>query len=99
MTKPTIHLNGTGAQDLLDQYRTAMEALQAASEAHANASPNARDYYPQGGDAYTTARREHDSRAERLEAISDEITELAIHCADAVAEREARKAEREARCA
>ena len=82
MTKPTIHMNGTSAKDLLEQYRTAMEALSAAGDALAKCGPNGRDYYPQGPDAIGTAMDEHRSRRLRLEAIYDEITELAIHCSD-----------------
>ncbi len=87
MTKPTIHLNGTSAKDLLEQYRAAMEAISAAGDALAKCGPNGRDYYPQGPEAVGKAIDEHRSRRQRLEAIYDEITELAIHCADAAQDR------------
>jgi len=40
------------------------------------AAPNARDYYPQGPDAYAQAAREHGSRIERLRAVLEEIAQL-----------------------
>jgi len=83
MTKPTIHLNGTSAKDLLEQYRNAMEAISAAGDALAKCGPNGRDYYPQGPEAIGKALDEHRSRRQRIEVIYDEITELAGHAADA----------------
>lgn len=99
MTKPTIHMNGTSPDDLLEQYRNAMDAIQAAGEMLAQCGPNGRDYYPQSPEALTSAIDEHRSRRERIEAVFEEVQELAMHCMDAVEERAARKAEREARYA
>jgi hypothetical protein len=82
MTKPTIHMNGTSGKDLLEQYRNAMKALGAAFDALSKCGPNGRDYYPQGQEAILAALDEHRSRRERLSAIYDEITEIAVHCVD-----------------
>ena len=89
---PTIHLNGTSPQDLLDGYRAAMDAVQAAGEALAKCGPNGRDYYPQGPDAIGVAADQHRMRREAVMAVYDELVALAIHCNDAVMEREARRA-------
>jgi hypothetical protein len=35
--------------------------------------PNARDYYPQGDDAFQQAVREHNARVRRLREVSDEL--------------------------
>ena len=62
-TLPTIHLNGTGAKTLYEEYRTARHAIGAALDALAAATCNARDFYPQETGAWERAR------AERQEAF------------------------------
>jgi hypothetical protein len=57
-TIPTIHLNGTGATTLRDEYAAAYDALKKAREAFASTTCNGRDFYPQGSDAYYQARDE-----------------------------------------
>ena len=56
MIIPTVHLNGTSGQDLLEQQQAVLDALLAVREAMMAATPNARDYYPQGEDAFGEAR-------------------------------------------
>lgn len=76
---PTIHLNGTGARNLLAQYLAAAKALREASEALRAAAPHARDYYPQGDDAYWVARHEHDERVAAVSRVADDIDRLVQH--------------------
>lgn len=76
---PTVHLNGTSKDQLLAQLCDAGDALRSAITALANASPNARDYYPQGNSACRLAADQHASRMQRLESVLDELTE--IQCA------------------
>lgn len=83
MQKPTIHLNGTGRDSLIEQQCNAARSLRAALEALGEAAPNARDYYPQGGDAYPAARAEHESRVSRVRAVLEEVEALAEEIADA----------------
>lgn len=45
MMKPTVHLNGTSGEALLEQITDASNAISTAIDGLANASPNARDYY------------------------------------------------------
>ena len=54
-TFPTLHLNGTGKNDLRDGYADAYDAIDKAIEALANAELNGRDFYPQGPGAYSQA--------------------------------------------
>lgn len=82
MIKPTIHLNGTSANALLDQYTTAGDAVRLALEALGNAAPNGRDYYPQGPAAFEQARKEHDARTAKLREVLVDLGELAEHVAD-----------------
>jgi hypothetical protein len=83
-TFPTIHLNGSDGETLLAQYLAALKALQAAAAAHDAASPNARDYYVQGPDAYAAAREEHVNRAQRLASITAELEAICIRVSDDV---------------
>jgi hypothetical protein len=73
LTVPTVHINGTSRDELLEQIRDAYLAIGKAMEALAKASPNGRDYYPQGDEACRAARKEHQSRAERLASVRDEL--------------------------
>jgi hypothetical protein len=55
MLIPTVHLNGTSGEDLLDQYGSAVEAVREAIDAVCDTGPNARDYYVHGADAVLAA--------------------------------------------
>jgi len=57
---PLIHLNGTSATDLEAQMRVCCDALRAAMNALYQASPNARDYYPLGDEAFAEAKSRHE---------------------------------------
>lgn len=73
---PTLHLNGTGRNDLLRQSREACRALERAIEAMSEATPHGRDYYPQGPDATNAARNAHVARMDALRAVLAEQTEI-----------------------
>ena len=77
MTKiPTVHLNGTGRDELLTQVREAHTAICDAIDALYVAAPHGRDYYTQGDDAYPAARTEHLARLSKLQAVRDEVWEI-----------------------
>lgn len=78
MAVPTIHLNGTNPDRLIDDLCTASNALDAAYQALKVTSPNGRDYYLQGADALNEAEREHRSRLSRVDQVKNEIDELAL---------------------
>jgi hypothetical protein len=90
-------MNGTNPDDLLEGYRTALDALADAQDALAECGPNSRDYYPQGAEAISLAQAEHWKRRGMLTAIHDEIQELAMFCMGAIDERNDRDRERDAR--
>lgn len=78
LTVPTVHLNGTGARGLLDQYEAAVHAVEHALTVLSQSAPHGRDYYVQKDTAaYTKARGEHDARVIRLKTVSDEL--IALH--------------------
>lgn len=82
MMMPTVHMNGTGKETLLNDHVDAMAAIRGAMEALRKAAPNARDYYVQGDDAYTKAREEYSARQQKLADVLDELEVIASHLAD-----------------
>ena len=78
MMVPSIHLNGTSKNELLEQQIEALRALRAAIAALRQAAPNGRDYYPQGTAAAARALAEHSRRLDKLHAIHAEIGGLAL---------------------
>lgn len=76
MLVPTVHLNGTTGEVLLDQYTSAAHAVQKAIDAVCDSGPNARDYYVQGPDAGLAAQREHEERVKALKGVRDELAAI-----------------------
>lgn len=78
LTVPTVHLNGTACDSLLDAHCGAGSALRAALDALELTAPNPRDYYPQGDAAFAAAKREHADRVGRLRSVLAELEALAV---------------------
>lgn len=89
MLIPTVHLNGSSGQVLLDQYAAAAEAVRKALDAVCDACPNARDYYVQGSDAALAAQREHESRVTALKRVRLELVALVEGIQDQIDAKEA----------
>jgi hypothetical protein len=81
-TLPTIHSNGTGAQSLADEYLAVVRALRLAGEALDNATCNARDFYPQGHEAWTVARKERDETFRKLREVKQYADAWLEHISD-----------------
>ena len=80
---PIIHLNGTGAQNLAEDYTEAWIALNNAIEVlHLRTNPNGRDYYLIGDNAFTKARAEHALRLQKLHEVKAQLQAIASHAAD-----------------
>jgi hypothetical protein len=80
---PTVHLNGTSKESLLEQLRRAVEAVNRASDAVSSASPHGRDYYVQADpDAFTMAARQHAARIIKLRDIAKELEDIAVGVLD-----------------
>tara|TARA_Y100000310_G_C20285717_1_gene624766 strand:+ start:230 stop:493 length:264 start_codon:yes stop_codon:yes gene_type:complete len=74
---PTLHLNGSGQQNLYDQFSDATEALRNAIETMRRMTPNGRDYYVQGdADCYREAMAQHEARVLKVSGVLEEIEEL-----------------------
>lgn len=78
MIAPTIHLNGTSRESLLEALETAYRKLGEAYDALKQTAPNGRDYYPQGPNAIGQATSEHFARLKRIDEVRDELEALAI---------------------
>lgn len=79
MQKPTLHTGGTSKRALEEGYVNVGHAVRAAIKALEDAEPNGRDYYPQGPNAYSVARREHVARLAALDAIYRDMEALLEH--------------------
>lgn len=82
MRLPTIHINGTSRDALIESYVEALTAIEYAIDAIKYAAPHGRDYYPQGPDAMDQAGDEHILRLKALEKIAAELRALAEHCSE-----------------
>ena len=88
-TLPTIHLNGSGAENLCEEYTAALNALQYAREALVHATLNMRDFYPQGDGAYAMAREERTNAFLKLQEVEEYLAAWVIHCHEHLARRNA----------
>lgn len=68
---PTIHLNGTGAKSLRDEYRNVRLAAKDTAHALAHATCNARDFYPQGPEAFQQAQADRREMFRLLQLVED----------------------------
>ncbi len=80
MTYPTVHLNGTSRNSLVDQYQNAANAVRTAIDTVAQNGPHGRDYYVVDG-AFEAARKEHQARLDKLRSVLHEIDDILDHIA------------------
>ena len=73
---PTIHLNGTKKENLLEGYLAQIHAIRGALDAIQNNPPNGRDFYPQGDGAILVALDEHRQRLVTLGLVKDELEKI-----------------------
>jgi hypothetical protein len=79
---PTVHLNGTSKQALLDQLGDAIDAVHEAGRKLAAACPNGRDYYTQGSGATLLAVAQHEARMAKLKDVATELETIMGGVAD-----------------
>lgn len=77
MILPTVHLNGTSRDDLVEQRLGVIRALCDVEKALQAAWPHGRDYYPQGPDALNRAQQEWADRLDVLVVMREEVEEEA----------------------
>lgn len=78
MKTPTIHLNGTPADRLLEQYTTAYVKAQELLDALGQIDFNARDYYVQEPGAFEVAREESVARYQAVKQIRSEMQDFIL---------------------
>lgn len=88
MIYPTLHLNGTSGTELAKQLEDARSALMAAVKELGKATPNARDYYPQGPNVYGQARKEHEERIGKIESVRADLLCIYEHVLELIENRE-----------
>jgi hypothetical protein len=79
---PTVHLNGSSRNVLIDQLHTAHQRLYEAIAALRHAGPHGRDYYVQGRHTISQLLAEHADRLQRLERVQDELGTILTHVID-----------------
>ncbi|OFV82361.1 MAG: hypothetical protein A2Y78_08430 [Acidobacteria bacterium RBG_13_68_16] len=79
---PTIHLNGTSRTTLQDNWKEVANAARALKSALINASPNGRDYYPQGENAIVPALVKHLALLDHLAEIEVFTSAMLDHLYD-----------------
>ena len=79
MIAPTVHLNGTSAGELKEQYTAAADALSVAMTAMLGCAPHGRDYYPQGAGAYNIAAHHHRQAVAQLSAMYEDLVGVMNH--------------------
>jgi predicted exporter len=80
MMVPTVHINGTSKDVLLEQLDNAVRKLHSAKDALINAYPHARDFVHQNTvqrrDAHKLAMHEHAERLRTVDQIIGELEEI-----------------------
>lgn len=79
LTLPSVHLNGTSRQTLLDGYTEAYRKLIEFRDAFNAIEHNARDYYVQGPDAYYKARDQRDAERQRIADLMRYLEDHLLH--------------------
>ena len=80
-TLPTVNMNGSSANELLDQQLRVLRAVDALWEAMRVAAPHGRDYQL-APERYDSARSDFNDTADALELIKSRANALALHLAD-----------------
>jgi hypothetical protein len=74
---PTVHLNGTGKDDLLEALEVAYSVLGEAYRALKRTAPNGRDYYVQPAGALEQAVSEHHARLKAVDDVRSQLSDIA----------------------
>jgi len=91
---PTVHLNGTSGQCLLEGWTKLRDALDEALLKTRQMEFNPRDYYPRGTEEWARAQHLMNERVAELNAFLEDVREVVEDLDRVMAERNARKANR-----
>lgn len=84
---PTIHMNGTSAESLINDAMAAYQAVGKALDAMRHVTPNLRDYYIKGEKAGLKARNDHAARQKMLSDIREDLETIITGIQDQERER------------
>jgi hypothetical protein len=79
---PSVHINGTSKEELLNQVLDVLICLRAALEAMAKAAPHGRDYYVQTSHAIHHAISQHMYRCRTIHELVGEYQQIACKISD-----------------
>lgn len=82
-TLPTVSLNGSTAQELLQQQLDVLKAVDALRDAMRQAAPHGRDYQ-YAPERWNDARNDFNDTAEALDLIKVRARYIATHLAESV---------------
>ena len=85
-TLPTIHINGTGAENLRYEYFEALKALKNLRQAIIDTTCHERDFYPQSHEAYIDARYERAEMFAKLADIENHLSAWYEHASNHIKE-------------
>ena len=80
LTGPALHLNGSGFDNLFEQYANATGSIRKAIQDLP--APHGRDYYVQEDGVFEKARREHEARVQKLREVLGEVEGILEGLAD-----------------
>jgi hypothetical protein len=89
LTLPTLHLNGSHPNDLLEAQLAAMNACRALLAALPQ--PNPRDYYPQGEGAFAAAVAQYEAQVVAVREVLTQLEAVAEHIHDERDQRDQRR--------
>ena len=77
---PLVHMNGSGKENLIQDYTNAGSAVSEAISVICNAYPHMRDYYPLDNfeEIFKQAREQHQARIDKLREVAVELHALAL---------------------
>lgn len=79
LVMPNLHPNGVDGRTLRWDIGQTLIALKRAQGFMATLAPKGPNYHPQGPDTLTLARRQHEDRLARVQAIIDELEAFETH--------------------
>lgn len=76
---PILHLNGSGRDNLRDQFKTLYRAARDLENLMCQNGPHARDYFPLGDGAFLAAREQHVQRLQAIQQLVEDYKMLYYH--------------------
>ena len=79
---PVIHMNGTGAEELMAGYENIYDCIVKLQAAMEKCIPHGRDYYPLGDQHYAEAVNERDKHSKAVNDFNHYILHHMVHLSE-----------------